>query len=88
MNSTSEYLKTGEERNSFLSELQKRGIEKTLESELGMHLNRRKQKRSYDEYFRNDSIRKPIKSHFGETEIAAPRNRNNSFDPILLRRTQ
>ncbi len=77
-------FKTGEDLNNFLSELQKRGIEQILEGELDAHLDYEKHQKSSNPNYRNGHTTKSIKTIFGESEIKVPRDREASFNPILL----
>ena len=77
-------FKSGEELTSFLKQLQKRGIEKILEGELDNHLDTVKNQKSGSGNTRNGYSNKKIKTSFGESEISVPRDRNSSFNPILV----
>jgi transposase-like protein len=78
------------ELSSFMDSLFKRGIEKMLESELGEHL-------GYDKYApegkgtgnsRNGKSRKLLKSSNGTLTIEVPRDRNSSFEPLVVPKRQ
>lgn len=75
---------TGEELNSFLKELQKRGIEKMLEGEFNHHLGYDKHQKSLSANKRNGTSEKTIKSSFGESKIQVPRDREGSFNPMIV----
>lgn len=77
-------FKSGEELNSFLKDLQKRGIEKMLEGELDAHLGYTKNKHSPTSNSRNGTTKKKIRTSFGESEIEVPRDRSSSFDPMIV----
>lgn len=77
-------FKTGEELELFLSELHKRGIERMLEGELDAHLDYTKHERSDNSNARNGKSRKRIKTSYGESEIAVPRDRDASFEPQIV----
>lgn len=79
-------FKSGEELTSFLTQLQKRGIEKMLEGELDAHLDYEKHKKSYSSNSRNGYSKKKIKTTLGETEISVPRDRESSFNPMLIKK--
>lgn len=84
---TDEFLKqfkNGEELNNFLSQLQKRGIEKILEGELDGHLDYEKRQKSKNSNTRNGYATKKIKTSYGESQIQVPRDREASFNPILI----
>jgi transposase-like protein len=77
-------FKTGEDLFSFLSQLQKRGVEAILEGELDNHLGYDKHQNSNSENSRNGHSKKKLRNQFGELEIQVPRDRESSFDPILV----
>jgi transposase-like protein len=77
-------FKNGEELNSFLQQLKKRGIEQLLEGELDAHLGYERHDRSESTNSRNGHGRKKIKTTEGEMHITVPRDRNGSFSPILV----
>lgn len=77
-------FKTGEELNSFLSTLHKRGVEKILEGELDAHLGYEKHQKKQDVNARNGYSKKTIKTDYGTTEISVPRDRDASFEPVLV----
>lgn len=77
-------FKTGDQLNNFLQQLQKRGIEKLLEAELDAHLGYEKHRESGSNNARNGHSNKKIKTSLGESEIQVPRDRNASFDPMLV----
>lgn len=81
-------FKTGEELNSFLAELQKRGIEKILEGELDAHLGYDKHEKMPDSNSRNGYSKKKIKTSYGESQIHVPRDRDASFNPMLIPKRQ
>lgn len=77
-------FKNGDELNSFLSELQKRGIEKILEGELDGHLDYDKHQKSKNSNTRNGYSQKKIQTSYGTSEIKVPRDREASFNPMLI----
>jgi putative transposase len=77
-------FKTGEDLFSFLSQLQKRGVEAILEGELDNHLGYDKHQNSNVENSRNGHSKKKLRNQYGELEIQVPRDRQSSFDPILV----
>jgi putative transposase len=83
----SDFLKqfsTGEELNSFLKELQKRGVEQLLEGEMDAHLGYSKHHKSNSPNSRNGHSKKTIKNLYGESEIKVPRDRDSSYSPMLV----
>jgi putative transposase len=81
-------LKTGDELNSFLAQLQKRGIEKILEGELDAHLGYDRHQKMVSQNARNGTSTKRVKTSFGETTIEVPRDRDASFNPMLIPKRQ
>jgi putative transposase len=77
-------FKTGEDLFSFLSQLQKRGVEAILEGEFDNHLGYDKHKDSFGENSRNGHTTKKLRNQYGEMEIKVPRDRNSSFEPVLV----
>ena len=77
-------FKNGEELESFLAQIHKRGIEKTLEGQLDAHLDYDKNERSSNPNFRNVTSKKTIKTSYGESDISVPRDRDGSFDPQIV----
>ena len=77
-------FKTGEELTVFLKQLQKRGIEQMLEGELDAHLDYDKHGKSKSSNRRNGFTSKTVKTSFGESEIQVPRDREASFNPMLV----
>lgn len=77
-------FKTGTELHDFLGEIQKRGIEQLLEAELDSHLGYEKNQTSENDNSRNGHTTKKIKSSFGEAEISVPRDRDSSFNPMII----
>jgi putative transposase len=81
-------FKTGDELHSFLAQLQKRGIEKMLEGELDAHLGYDKHDKTGGPNARNGFSTKKIKTSYGESEIQVPRDRDASFNPMLIPKRQ
>jgi len=77
-------FKTGDELTSFLKQLQKRGIEKMLEGELDGHLGYSKHEKSNNSNARNGFAKKKVKTSYGESEIQVPRDREATFNPMLI----
>lgn len=77
-------FKTGKELTDFLTQLQKRGIEKMLEGELDGHLGYEKHEQTAVNNARNGYGKKKIRTNFGESEIRVPRDRDASFNPIIV----
>jgi transposase-like protein len=77
-------FKSGEELNSFLNQIQKRGLEQLLEGELDAHLGYEKNEISNNENYRNGHSIKKIKTSLGEAKIDVPRDRDASFNPMII----
>jgi putative transposase len=77
-------FKTGDELSAFLSQLQKRGIEALLEGEMDAHLDYDKHQKRKGDNTRNGYSSKQIKTSLGESEINVPRDRDASFNPMLV----
>ena len=79
---------TGKELNDFLKALQKRGIEKMLEGEFNDHLGYDKHQKSPATNVRNGTTKKTIRTSFGESQIQVPRDRDSSFNPMIVPKRQ
>lgn len=77
-------FKDGKQLNDFLGQLQKRAIEKMLEGELDGHLGYEKNEQSDSKNARNGYSKKKIKTSYGESEIKVPRDRDASFNPMIV----
>lgn len=77
-------FKTARQLNDFLAQIQKRGIEKMLEGELDGHLGYSKNEQTGAENARNGYGKKKIKTSYGESEIRVPRDRDASFNPMIV----
>lgn len=77
-------FKTGEQLNDFLGQIQKRAIEKMLEGKLDGHLGYEKNEQSDSKNARNGYGKKKIRTSYGESEIQVPRDRDASFNPMIV----
>ena len=77
-------FKTGEELQNFLKSIQKRGIEKMLEAELDAHLDYDKHSHRKEENSRNGYSTKTIKTSYGNDQIKVPRDRDESYNPMII----
>jgi putative transposase len=77
-------FKTGKDLSDFLAQLQKRGIEKMLEGELDGHLGYDRHEQTQVSNARNGYGKKKIKTSYGESEIRVPRDRDASFNPMIV----
>ena len=77
-------FKNGDDLTSFFKELNKKAVEYMLDAELDSHLDNEKHEKTRDGNYRNGHGTKKIKSSFGESEIKVPRDREGSFEPVLV----
>lgn len=77
-------FKTGQQLNDFLGQIQKRAIEKMLEGELDGHLGYEKNEQSKSKNSRNGYGKKKIRTQYGESDIQVPRDRDASFNPMIV----
>lgn len=77
-------FKNGTELTSFFKELHKKAVEGMLEAELDAHLDNEKHQKTQTGNYRNGHISKKIKTTFGEDQIKVPRDRESSFEPVLV----
>lgn len=77
-------FKTGDELSNFLKQIQKRGIEMMLEGELDAHLDYDKHQKSKQDNTRNGYSKKKVRTSFGESQITVPRDRDASFNPMIV----
>src|SRR5712664_839145 len=73
-----------------IKQLSKALIERCLEAELSTHLGYEKHERGIEEKMnmRNGFSRKTLKSEQGPVELAIPRDREGSYDPLLVKKYQ
>lgn len=81
-------IQSGEDLKQFLTDLQKRGLEKLLEGELSAHLGYDKNEKSSSSNARNGYITKKVKTSLGESHINVPRDREASFNPMIVPKRQ
>ena len=77
-------FKTPDEFNAFFKTLHKRGLEAMLEGELDAHLGYDKHSKAGFSNARNGHTTKTIKTNLGETQIQVPRDRDSSFNPMIV----
>jgi transposase-like protein len=77
-------FKDGKQLNDFLGQIQKRAIEKMLEGEMDGHLGYEKNEQSDSKNARNGYGKKKIRTSYGESEIKVPRDRDASFNPMIV----
>lgn len=83
-------IKTGSELEGLISQIYKRGVEALLNAEMSEHLGYPKngQKPEDSDNIRNGNSIKTLKSGNGEVEINIPRDRNGSFEPVIIPKYQ
>ncbi|NLP57628.1 IS256 family transposase [Lutibacter sp. B1] len=81
-------IKTQEELGKLLHELHATALEALLHGELEAHLGYPKHQKSDNLNARNGTTTKQIKTTFGKSEINVPRDRDGSFDPIVVPKHQ
>ena len=77
-------FKTTDEFHDFFKNLHNRGIEAMLEGELDSHLGYDKHSKTQTSNARNGYGSKFIKTSLGESEIRVPRDRDGSFNPMIV----
>jgi transposase-like protein len=77
-------FKTGQQLNDFLGQIHKRAIEKMLEGELDGHLGYGKHEQTDGSNARNGYSKKKVRTSYGESEIRVPRDREASFNPMIV----
>lgn len=77
-------FKTAEDLTGFFKELHKKAVEHMLNAELDVHLDNEKHDKTKDGNYRNGHTSKKIKTSFGEEQIQVPRDRDGSFNPMLV----
>jgi transposase-like protein len=77
-------FKNADDLTSFFKTMHKRAVEHMLDAELDVHLDNEKHDKTASGNYRNGHGTKKIKSSFGENEIKVPRDRDSSFNPILV----
>jgi putative transposase len=86
---TPEFLKQFKdsgELNGFMEELYARAMEQMLEGEMDSHLGYEKHSSegTNSGNSRNGKTSKTVKTTLGEVELEVPRDRNSSFEPVLI----
>jgi transposase-like protein len=79
-------MKTAQELDEFLGAIYKQGVEVLLNGELDEHLGyeRNGNKPENTDNIRNGTSLKTLKSDIGDVEIGIPRDRNSTFEPIIV----
>jgi transposase-like protein len=76
--------------NGLLKQLTKRLVERALKSELTHHLGygRNEDAAAKGSNRRNGTSRKTLKGDFGDFEIEVPRDRESTFEPVMVAKNQ
>jgi putative transposase len=79
-------IKTREEFENYFQELYKQGVEALLKAEIDEHLGYPKHDPSGNNTgnSRNGFSKKTLKTNLGEVPLDVPRDRNATFDPIVV----
>jgi transposase-like protein len=77
-------FKNADDLTSFFKTMHKRAVEHMLDAELDAHLDNEKHDKTASGNYRKGHGTKKIKTSFGENEIKVPRDRDSSFNPILV----
>ncbi|WP_312400206.1 IS256 family transposase [Sphingobacterium sp.] len=77
-------FKNGLELQSFFRELQARAVSQMLEGEMDGHLGYEKHERSCQGNSRNGHTSKKVRGDQGDLEIQVPRDRDGTFNPIIV----
>ena len=72
----------------LMKQIKKRLVERALAGELNGHLKREAAEEAATPNSRNGSSKKTVTSEDGELELSIPRDRNGSFEPILVPKHQ
>ena len=72
----------------LMKQLKKRLVERALAGELNGHLKREAADEEAVANSRNGSSKKTVQSEDGELDLSIPRDRNGSFEPILIPKHQ
>lgn len=77
-------FKSAEDLTTFFQTMHKRAVEHMLEAELDAHLDNEKHDKTTTGNYRNGHGTKKIKTSFGQHEIKVPRDRDSTFNPMLV----
>ena len=81
-------IKTQEELSRMLKELHSAALEAMLQGEMDNHLGYSKHQQSSSTNARNGTSSKHVKTEFGKSQIQVPRDRDSSFEPVVLPKHQ
>ena len=77
-------FKSAEDLSTFFQMMHKWAVEHMLEAELDAHLDNEKHDKTTTGNYRNGHGTKKIKTSFGQHEIKVPRDRDSTFNPMLV----
>jgi len=77
-------IKDGTEFDQVQEQLKKRGIQSLLKAELSGHLGYKQGDKPIGTNIRNGYSKKTVKSHDGEMRIKIPRDREGTFEPVIV----
>lgn len=81
-------IKTQEELSELLNQLHTAALESMLHGEMEAHLGYSKNAKSESTNARNGSSSKQLKSQYGKAELKVPRDREGSFEPVVVPKHQ
>ena len=81
-------LKTQEDVSNLLKELHSDLLEAMLHGELESHLGYARNEKSESRNARNGTTPKRLKTEFGESTIEVPRDRQGTFEPVIVAKHQ
>lgn len=81
-------IKTESDLTDFRKMLTKVTVEAALNAELDEHLGYSRHEQSYKDNYRNGYSSKTIRTEDGEVDLNAPRDRDSSFEPQLVKKNQ
>ncbi len=77
-------IETKEEFDQVQKQLFRRGIESLLNAELTAHIGHEKGNKPASDNVRNGHSEKTLKTSSGKTMVRVPRDRNSSFEPVIV----
>lgn len=86
LNQLTSFVKTEQDLTLVTNQLMKQVVERALQAELSHHLDA--QGVDAQSNSRNGFMGKVLKGQFGQIPIQTPRDRNGSFEPVLVRKSQ
>jgi transposase-like protein len=81
-------IKSEADLTDFRKMLTKVTVEAALNAELDEHLGYSRHEQSSKDNYRNGYSSKTIRTEYGEVDLDAPRDRDSSFEPQLVKKNQ